>query len=68
MVKCEPLDDFLEELKKFGVRKAARIVGIHEQTLYAWTQKRQEPRFTAAQKVANAIGLEFLLFDKLEDE
>ena len=34
------LDEFLEELKKFGVRKAARIVGIHEQTLYKWTQKK----------------------------
>lgn len=65
---CKVIDEFLEELKKFGVRKAARLSGIHEQTLYTWTQKRREPRLSTAQKVANIMGLEFLLFDKLEDE
>lgn len=61
------LEEFLAELRKFGVRKASKLSGVHEQTIYAWTQNRKEPKITTAQKVANAIGLEFLLFDKLED-
>lgn len=62
------LDEFIEEIKKFGVRKAAKISGIAEQTIYGWVQRNRIPTLVNAQKVANAMGLEFLIFDRLEDE
>lgn len=60
------LDEFIAEIRKFGVRKVSRLSGVSEVTIYNWTQKRIIPTLTNAQKVANAMGLEFLLFD-LED-
>ena len=62
------LDEFIEEIKKFGVRKAAKISGVGEQTIYGWVQRNRIPTLVNAQKVANAMGLEFLIFDRLEDE
>lgn len=61
------LDEFIAEIRKFGVRKVSRLSGVSEVTIYNWTQKRIIPTLTNAQKVANAMGLEFLIFEKLED-
>lgn len=62
------LEEFIAEIRKFGVRKVSRLSGVSEVTIYNWTQKRIIPTLTNAQKVANAMGLEFLIFDKLDDE
>lgn len=57
------LDEFIEEIRKVGVREVSRLSGVHEQTIYGWVLRKQSPLLTTAQKVANAMGLEFLLFD-----
>ena len=58
------LEEFLIEIKKFGVKKVARLSGISASAIYTWTRGRYVPTLTKAQQVANAMGLEFLLFDK----
>ena len=61
------LEEFILEIKKFGVAKVARLSGVPVETIYTWTTRRRIPTLVNAQKVADAMGLEFLLFDKLED-
>jgi DNA-binding phage protein len=61
------LDDFISEIKKFGVHKVAKISGVPAWTIYEWTRGKHIPTLVNAQKVANAMGLEFLIFDKLEE-
>ena len=61
------LEEFIAEIRKFGVKKVSRLSGVSWVTIYNWTQKRAIPTLTNAQRVANAMGLEFLIFDKLED-
>lgn len=58
------LDDFISEIKKFGISKAERLSGINRNTISAWIRKKYIPTMDNAQKVANAMGLEFLLFEK----
>lgn len=62
------LDDFISEVKKFGANKVANISGVSVYTVRGWVQGRITPTLVNAQKVANAMGLEFLLFDKLDEE
>lgn len=62
------LDEFIAEIKKFGVTKASKISGVPRDTIFGWTHGKSIPTLTNAQRVANAVGLEFLLFDKLEGE
>lgn len=61
------LDEFIGEIRNFGVKKASRLSGISYETIYHWTQRKAIPTLINAQKVANVMGLEFLIFDKLED-
>lgn len=58
------LDVFIEELRKFGIAKAARIAGLPKATVYDWVYGLSIPTMTNAIKVADAMGLEFLLFEK----
>ena len=62
------LDEFIAEIRKFGVNRAAKASGISQATLWKWVGKQATPTLVNAQVVANAIGLEFLLFDKLEED
>ena len=61
------LKDFVKEIRKFGIRKASILSGVSYETIYNWTFRGKSPLLTTAQKVANAMGLEFLLFDMLEE-
>ena len=61
------LEEFIAEIRKFGVKKVSRSSGVSCVTIYNWTQKGAIPTITNAQRVANAMGLEFLIFEKLED-
>lgn len=61
------LDEFISEIKKFGVKKVAKLSGVSVHTIYGWTRGRLIPSLTNAQNVANAMGLEFLLFEMLEE-
>ena len=62
------LDDFISEVKKFGVKRVAKISNVPAVTIYNWIEKGSIPSLVNAQRVANAMGMEFLLFDKLDDE
>lgn len=57
------LDEFIKEIRSFGVSKASRLSGVPLPTLRKWVSKERVPTLINAQKVANAMGLEFLLFD-----
>ena len=58
------LNDFLTEIKRFGARKAAKKSGVGYTTILNWINGKFCPTLDNAQKVADAMGLEFLLFDK----
>ncbi len=57
------LEEFIAELKKFGIKKAAALCDIPAGTIYQWTAGNRIPTLVNAQKVANAMGLEFLIFN-----
>lgn len=61
------LDDFIAEIKKFGITKVSRLSGVPLITISNWVYGRYVPTLNNAQKVANAMGLEFLIFEKLND-
>ena len=62
-IKMKILDEFIEEIKKFGVSNAATLSGVSQPALWKWIEGKTIPTLVNAQKVANAMGLEFLLFD-----
>ena len=66
-MECKILEEFLFGVKKFGARKAARLSGVSFNTIKQWLYQGNIPTLVNAQKVANAIGLEFLLFEKIDD-
>ena len=57
-------EEFLAEIRKFGGLKVSRLSKVPQQTIYNWTQGRSIPNIVVAQQVADAMGLEFLLFEK----
>ena len=57
------LDEFIKEIRKFGQKKASKISGVPIRTIDQWCNCGTVPSLVNAQKVANAMGLEFLLFD-----
>lgn len=58
------LADFLNEIKKYGAKRAAQESGIAYTTILSWIHGRACPTLDNAAKVADILGLEFLLFDK----
>ena len=58
------LDEFIEEIKKFGLIKLSRMSGICLPTIRHWVERTTTPSIVNAQKAANTMGLEFLLFEK----
>lgn len=62
------LDEFIAEIKKFGMFKCSQKSGVSYTAIYQWVNKKKIPTLVKAQRVANAMGLEFLIFDKLDDE
>ena len=58
------LDEFIAEIRKFGVKKVSRLSNISHATIYNWTQGRAIPTLFMAAIVADAMGLEFLIFEK----
>ena len=56
--------EFIFEIKKFGIAKVSKLSGVARTTLTKWCAGEIVPTFVNAQKVANAMGLEFLLFEK----
>lgn len=58
------LDEFVGEIKRFGVLKVAELSCVSKTTIYEWLRGTRIPSLVNAQKVANAMGLEFLLFEE----
>jgi DNA-binding phage protein len=58
------LEDFLQEIRKFGLTKVSRLSGVSIRTIGQWLYSDVMPTLDNAVKVADAMGLEFLLFDK----
>ena len=58
------INEFLNEIKKFGIAKVSKLSGVARTTLTKWCSGEIVPTFVNAQKVASAMGLEFLLFEK----
>lgn len=58
------LEEFIKEIKAYGIRKTATVSGVSLSTISSWVYHICEPTLCNAQRVADAIGLEFLLFEK----
>lgn len=58
------LDDFINEISKHSGMELSKKSGVNANTIYAWRNRKSVPSLEAAQIVANAIGMEFLLFNK----
>lgn len=58
------IEDFLTEVKKHDIYVLARDSGVSRITIANWIYKRNCPTLIKAQAVADAMGMEFLLFDK----
>lgn len=58
---------FLDEIRKRNVNIISEKSGVSINTIYGWTSGMTTPKLTTAMKVADAMGMEFLLFDKLHD-
>ena len=59
------VDEFIEEVKKYGAYKLSKKVDITFSTINNWMKGKGCPSLENAQMCADAMGLEFLLFDKL---
>lgn len=62
------LKTFTDEIKKYGVENVSKQTGIHRNTLLNWISGKTVPSLTVAAEVADIMGLEFLLFDKLPED
>ena len=60
----ELLEDFLNEIKKRGISAVARKSNVPLRTVQSWVYGQCVPSLVLAQKVADAMDMEFLLFDK----
>ena len=61
----EILNEFIAEIKRFGITKAAELSGVSYKTIWDWVSRHTIPTLVKAQQVADAMGLEFLIFDKI---
>ena len=64
MERPKVLEEFILEVKRFGVMNAARASGVNSATIRGWIYQEINPTLATAARVADAMGLEFLLFDK----
>lgn len=64
MERPKILEEFILEVKRFGVMNAARASGVSSATIKGWVHDKINPTLATAAKVADAMGMEFLLFDK----
>lgn len=60
------LNDFIAEIRKHSVYGLARKSGVSVTAIESWIYEKSVPSLINAARVADAMGLEFLLFDKEE--
>lgn len=58
------LDDFLTEVKKYSAVELSKKSGVNPNTIYSWRHGTSIPNLESAELVADAMDMEFLLFDK----
>ena len=58
------IDDFIAEIRRFGIKKVANLSGVSREVITLWCSKKINPTLANAEKVADAMGFEFLLFEK----
>lgn len=62
--KAKILDDLLKEIRYRGAYAVSRASGVPKTTIESWLYGKAIPSLVKAAIVADAIGLELLLFDK----
>lgn len=60
------LYEFIAEIRKAGMRKVAKKAKVSINTIQSWVYGNAVPTLVNAQKVAEAMWMEFLLFDKID--
>lgn len=63
-MKEKILDTLLKEIRRRGAYAVSRKSGIPKSTIESWLYGKAIPSLTKAEKVADAMDLELLLFDK----
>ena len=64
MERPKILDEFIAEIRRYGIAKVARASGVSSATIIGWVYQDVNPTLATAARVADAMGMEFLLFDK----
>lgn len=62
------LDELLKEIRLRGSLEVSRKSGIAKNTIESYLYGKAIPSLVKAEKLADAMGLELLMFDKLEDD
>ena len=52
------INEIIAKIKKYGVRRLAREMGISEYTIYGWTNKEKKPQTSNLLKIAKQFGVE----------
>lgn len=63
-MKPKILDELLKEIRRRGAYEVSRISGIPKTTIESWLYGKAIPSLVKAARVADAMGLELLLFEK----
>lgn len=62
------LENFIKEIRKFGLTKAAKLSNISFRTIRGWCSGKRIPTLDRVIQVADAMGLELLLFEKEDND
>lgn len=60
------LDEFLDEIRARGASTVAKASGIPKRTIETWLYCNVVPPLTKAAQVLDSMGLELLIFDKMD--
>ncbi|WP_251183383.1 helix-turn-helix domain-containing protein [Anaerocaecibacter muris] len=63
-MKPKILDELLKEIRRRGAYEVSRTSGIPKTTIESWLYGKAIPSLVKAARVADAMGLELLLFEK----
>lgn len=63
-MKSKILEELLKEIRRRGAHEVSKKSGVAKSTIESWLYGKAIPSLTKAEKVADGMGLELLLFDK----
>lgn len=64
MAESKILKELLKEIRQRGAYAVSKLSGVPKTTIESWLYGKAIPSLTKAEKVADGMGLELLLFDK----